>query len=278
MQFVLFSYLIVSQLMNWWISCWSLVIGHWSLVIGHWLFVIGHWSLVIGHWLLVRLIALLTIGDVQDMLVLIFEQSSTANIMFKNTKLVGFFSLTACVFSVGIVAPVLSQSQEYPTQVSTDASVTWELKSCAKKPNNVVSCIVSVSRSEDGPYGIFVQNSTKLVDAEGNEYYPIKAQILKRVVGAGSLLDLNMAKDSQYKVTIDFGDVPISVPYATLLQIAANHTISGGAKFRNVPFINLDGSIPAVPRSNRPPVNNQPVNTNNPTPRRKTCLPFVGCL
>lgn len=200
--------------------------------------------------------------------------------MFKNTKLIGLFSLTACVFSAGIIAPVLSQSQEYPTQVATDGSVTWELKSCAKKQNNVVSCIVSISTSQDGLYGIFVQNSTKLVDVEGNEYYPIKAQLLKRVAGAGSLLDFNMAKDSQYKVTIDFGDVPTSVLYGTLLQIAANHTISGGAKFRNVPIINPDGSIPAVPRSNRLPNNNQPANTNNPVsiPKPRVCLPIVGCL
>jgi len=198
--------------------------------------------------------------------------------MFKNTKLIGLLSLTTCFFSAGIVAPVLSQSQEYPSQVSTDGSVTWELKSCAKKQNTIVSCIVSISTSQDGPYDISVQNSTKLVDVEGNEYYPIKAQILKRVAGAGSILEFNMAKDSQYKVTIDFGDVPTSVPYATLLQILVHHSNRGGVKFRNVPIINLDGSIPAVPRSERPPVNSQPANTNNPNSRRKVCLPVVGCL
>ncbi|MCP2728251.1 hypothetical protein NJ959_07155 [Symplocastrum sp. BBK-W-15] len=53
--------------------------------------------------------------------------------MLKKTKLIGLLSLTACLFSAGIVAPALSQSQEYPTQVETSSSVTWELKSCEKK-------------------------------------------------------------------------------------------------------------------------------------------------
>jgi len=238
--------------------------------------VIGHWSLVIGHWLLVRLIALLTIGDVQDMLVLIFEQSSTANIMFKNTKLVGFFSLTACVFSVGIVAPVLSQSQEYPTQVETQGSVTWELKSCARKPNTVVSCTLSLSSSQDVGYVVVLNNNTRIVDAGGNEYYASKVQIGKRIAGSSSNLNFDMAKNAIYPTTIDFTGIPTSVSQITLLQIVTVSYVQ--VKFRNVPIINPDGSFTVIPMSERSPVNNQPVNTNNPTPRRKTCLPFVGCL
>ena len=200
--------------------------------------------------------------------------------MRETTKLIGLFSLVFFC-STNIVRPAFGEPQEYPSQVSTDGSVTWELKSCARKQNNIVSCIVSVSRSEDGGYGIFVQNSTKLVDPEGNEYYPVKAQILKRVAGAGSLLSFDMAKGSQYKVTIDFSEVPTSVPYATLLQIAANGTITGGAKFRNLPLINFDGSISEVPLSVRSrPTQDQstPATNNNPIitiPR--ICLPLIGC-
>ncbi len=199
--------------------------------------------------------------------------------MYKNTKLIGLFGLTACVFSAGIVAPALSQSQEYPTQVATDWFVTFELQSCTKKPNNIVSCTFSLIPSQDGGYAVYSSKSTKLVDSAGNEYYPSKIQSGTKVVGADSQVNFNMAMGSRYKTTIDFSDVPTSVPYATLLQIQTPNTgATGVAKFRNVPFINLDGSINEVPRLSRPPVNNQPANTNNPTPGRRICLPIVGCL
>lgn len=190
-------------------------------------------------------------------------------------RVIGLFSLTLSFCSQAI--PVFAEVQEYPSQVATDGSVTWELKSCSRKQNNVVSCILLLTKSEDGSYGIFSNNNTKLVDAEGNEYYPIKIQNLKKVVGSDALLQLNMAKDAQYKVTIDFGNVPPSVLYATLLQASANGTITGGGKFRNLPFVNLDGSIPTVPIRRKSSANQQPSSpTNSPTPT--ICLPIVGCI
>ncbi len=205
--------------------------------------------------------------------------------MFKNTKLIGLFSLTACFLSTGIVAPVLSQpqsqpqSQEYPTQVATDGSpvpTTWELKSCARKQNSIVSCILSLTRSSDGGYGISTNKDTKIVDAEGNEYYPSKVQVGKRIAGPGSPLTFDMAQNANYPTTIDFTGVPTSVSQITLLQIWNGGFY--GVKFRNVPIINLDGSFTVIPSSERAPVNRQPANTNNSTPRRKVCLPIVGCL
>jgi len=46
--------------------------------------------------------------------------------MHKKAKLIRLFSLTACFFSSGIIAPVLSQSQEYLTQtaVASNSSLT----------------------------------------------------------------------------------------------------------------------------------------------------------
>ncbi len=196
--------------------------------------------------------------------------------MFKNTKLIGLLSLTTCFFSAEIVAPVLSQSQEYPTQVETQGSVTWELKSCARKPNTVVSCTLSLSSSQDLGYVVVLNNNTRIVDAGGNEYYASKVQVGKRIAGSSSQLNFDMAKNAIYPTTIDFTGIPTSVSQITLLQIITISYIQ--VKFRNVPIINADGSFTVIPSSERLPNNNQPANTNNPTPRRRVCLPIVGCL
>jgi len=193
-------------------------------------------------------------------------------------KQLGLFSSTLLFCSTGIVKTGLAEPHEYPSQIATDASVTWELKSCEKKQNLVVSCILYFTSSNDGGYYVSWSNGIKLVDGEGNEYYPSKLQIQKKVVGPNTPLYLNLAKDARYKTTIDFRDVPASTPYATLLEIGTSY---GGAKFRGVPFVNLDGSINEVPRSNRPPVNSgqsTPATNNSTAPIiPRICLPLVGC-
>lgn len=208
----------------------------------------------------------------------IFKQS--LNTIRKSTKLIELLSLTLCFCSTGIVKLAFAEPQEYPTQVSTDGSTTWELKSCARKPNNVISCILSLSSSEDRGYNIYTNNGTKLVDIEGYEYYVNKAQVLKGVVGHDAQLSFNMVRGSQYKATIDFSDVPTSVLYATSLRVGTNYfSDRGSVNFRNVPFINPDGSIPTVPRSSNRPVNPQQQTpaTNPPSIIPRICLPFIRC-
>ena len=197
--------------------------------------------------------------------------------MLKNTKLIGLFSLTACLLSAGIVVPALSQSQEYPTQTAGDGPRTWELKSCASKPNNVVSCNFSLISSEDGKMYLNNYNDTKIVDPEGNEYKESKIQVGKRTTGEGGSIVFDIVKSANYAINIDFGEVPTSVSQITLLQIG--QLGAPLVKFRNVPIINPDGSftvIPNPPNRNRSPVESQ--TPNNPNQRRRVCLPIVGCF
>ncbi|MEH1767534.1 MAG: hypothetical protein V7L27_26670 [Nostoc sp.] len=225
--------------------------------------------------------------------------------MFRLLKLVGLLSLSTSFFSVGIIAPALSQSQktptqettdnsrteskEYPTQIATDnegsTSITWELKSCAKKKDHIVSCIFSFSSSENLDYNVYSQNETRLVDKEGNEYHVSKIATPKKVVGYNSSLSFNVYKDVQYKVAIDFTDVPDSALYAIALYIktGSRSLNQRWPEFQNVPFINLDGSISEVPisaRHNKKPNDqdsNENQNTNPIINIPKICLPLIGC-
>lgn len=132
-------------------------------------------------------------------------------------------------------APVPPTSNN-PSQTAVDSNVTWELKSCLRKQKNV-SCIFSISTSEDRGYGISLNNKTSIVDASGNEYYSSKIQIGTRNAGSGGTLGLDLVKGSHYPTTIEFTGVPTSVSQVTLLEI---QIIYGELiKFRDVP-INAD--------------------------------------
>ncbi|MEH2193590.1 MAG: hypothetical protein V7K98_13280 [Nostoc sp.] len=223
--------------------------------------------------------------------------------MFRLLKLIGLLSLSTSFFSVGIIAPALSQSQktptqetteskEYPTQIATDyiggganITITWDLKSCAKKKNHIVSCIFSFSSSENLDYNVSSKNETKLVDNEGNEYHVSKIATSKKVVSYNNYLGFNVYNDVQYKVIIDFTDVPDSALYAIELDIGTHSRYLDQTMpvFHNAPFINLDGSISEVPisaRHNKKPNHqdsNENQNTNPIINIPKICLPLIGC-
>ncbi|MBD2441304.1 hypothetical protein [Nostoc sp. FACHB-110] len=172
-----------------------------------------------------------------------------------------------------------SQTQEYPTQVTTEGGVTWELKSCNRKKYNIVSCTFSITNSRDELYVVTTSKDyTKIVDTQGNEYYVGKIQQGKKVGGAGlpinSGFGFNVVQNIPYILTIDFNEVPDSVSQLSLFQAIAGAGWS--VKFRNLPIVNLDGSFTVVPTKDRPSANTQPV--NNTIPKPKVCLPVVGCL
>lgn len=229
--------------------------------------------------------------------------------MFKIPKIIGLLTLTTSFFAVGIIAPALSQSQkiptqetteskEYPTQIATDAAVTWELESCTRKINHIVSCKFSFSSSGEGPYngdrgnGIYYISSnenTKLVDSEGNEYSVSKATMKNKVIGTKSAFNLNMYTNVKYQVTFNFSGIPDSVLYGMLLEIRVgapgrdSGDYGSSVKYENVPFINLDGSISEVPISARHKKkpnqqdSHQNENTNPTINIPKICLPLIGC-
>ncbi|MEH2306609.1 MAG: hypothetical protein V7L06_15020 [Nostoc sp.] len=119
--------------------------------------------------------------------------------------------------------------------VAVDGNVTWQLESCKREQNNV-SCIFSITSNVAQDYFFILDNLTKMVDSEGNEYLSSKIKIGKISVGSGNNLSLALVKNVQYKVTIDFTEVPTSIYQVALLQI---QTINGQLiKYRQVPITN----------------------------------------
>ncbi len=176
-----------------------------------------------------------------------------------------------------------SNSKDYPTQVATNQGVVFELKSCARQIHNTISCIFQLSTGTDMHLRIYVNNETKLVDNEGYEYPPSSVIALKKIASFNSTSETNLVKDVPYKVTINFGNIPDSVKYSTLLQIrVASNTLIGdwSPQFRGVPFINLDGSISEVPLAarHRNTSENTSPSSGSSTNGRKICLPIVGCI
>jgi len=204
-------------------------------------------------------------------------------IMLKNVKLVGFFSLTAYSFLIGITPPVLSQTQEYPAQVASDGSsipTTWHLQSCTRQKSGIVRCTLSLTTNQDHSYGVSTDYRTEIIDAEGNPYYPSRAQVEDRMAESPNPLAFTMVQNASYLTTIDFTGVPTSVSQITVLQVWNGGLY--GVRFLNVPIINPDGSFAVIPNSDRPSADTQLENNSTThrlgTTRPRVCFPGAGCL
>lgn len=111
---------------------------------------------------------------------------------------------------------------------------TFQLDSCTRKPDSIVSCHFTLTASQDASYDLSLSNSTEIVDGLNNPYYVNKGYIGKVTAGFNNSLQLNMVKDAHSNVIIDFTGVPTSVSQAFLVNLS----IPGwtNVQFRNIPI------------------------------------------
>jgi hypothetical protein len=196
-------------------------------------------------------------------------------------------NLTVCFLGIGIATPGLSQTQEYQPQLTTDGSpvpTTWELQSCMRQQDSLVVCLLSLTTGQDHSYEVSTDHDTKIVDAEGNEYYLSRIHLSRTQVGniqpvitsgePPNPVAFNVAPNASNLIIVDFTGIPTSLSQIALLQVG--NSGSHGVEFQNVPIINPDGSSTVIPNSNQPSVNTQ--GENNSAPRRRVCIPLVGCF
>ncbi len=136
--------------------------------------------------------------------------------------------------------PPISQSSPPPSTLPITVvvgSVTWELKSCIAKQNNIVSCNFLLTSGQDVAYNVSLNGDTKIVDGSNNEYYAKTIYVGNKTAGTGNIIYFNMVKDAHSNVTIEFKEIPISVSQTFLLQIRATGSVEfGTAQFRNFPI------------------------------------------
>ncbi len=131
-----------------------------------------------------------------------------------------------------------------PIQVDSFGG-NWELKSCSRIQNKV-KCAFSVSSNGDITDGIYLPQ-TKMVDAEGNEYFASFTQIGNRKAssagGGNPGIYISMTQGASYEIIIEFVGIPKAIPQVILFQVSSswNGINTSILKYRNVPIASTPG-------------------------------------
>ncbi|WP_309740247.1 hypothetical protein [Chamaesiphon sp. OTE_20_metabat_361] len=134
----------------------------------------------------------------------------------------------------------------YPTQVSAQVATktpknnpaTYEddrikvtIQNCSRKLQDLVCKATLTSKNNDRTIDLN-GNNIKLVDFEGNEYYPSSLRLANRVSENNSI-KAELVENVPFKASFIFNKIPTNITQVALLQVSLSGGINATAKFRN---------------------------------------------
>jgi hypothetical protein len=129
-------------------------------------------------------------------------------------------------------------SAQVPTKTSKSNPVTYEddrikivVQDCSHKLQDLICKAVLTSKNSDRTVDLN-GNTIKLVDFEGNEYYPTSLRLANRVSENNSIRT-ELIENVPVKASLIFTNIPTSLNQVALLQIPLTGGINTTAKFRN---------------------------------------------
>jgi hypothetical protein len=147
----------------------------------------------------------------------------------------------AILASIGLLS-IWFYPHQLLAQVSTGAvkssPTTYEddrvkvvVRDCSRKLQDLVCQAVLTSKNSDRTVDIN-GNSIKLVDFEGNEYYPNSLRVANRS-GENNVIRTELIENVPFKASFVFAKIPENLTQIALLQIPLSGGITATAKFRN---------------------------------------------
>jgi hypothetical protein len=152
----------------------------------------------------------------------------------------------------------------YPTQLSAQVSTktiknnpaTYEddrikvtIQDCSRKLQDLVCKAILTSKNSDRTIDLN-GNNIKLVDFEGNEYYPSSLRLANRVSENNSI-KAELVENIPFKASFIFNKIPTSITQVALLQIPLSGGINTTAKFRNFEVVSVQNHA-AIPLKKSP--------------------------
>jgi hypothetical protein len=112
-----------------------------------------------------------------------------------------------------------------------DDKIKVVIQDCNRKIQDLICQATLTSKNSDRPIDL---NSTniKLIDAEGNEYYPSSLRLANRT-SMNNSIKAELVENIPFKASFIFGKIPASVTRIALFQIPIGG-INATAKFRNL--------------------------------------------
>jgi hypothetical protein len=135
------------------------------------------------------------------------------------------------------------------------------VQDCSRKLQDLICKAVLTSKNSDRTIDIN-GNNIKLVDFEGNEYYPTNLRLANRV-GENNSIRAELLENIPFKASFVFTKIPTTLTQIALLQIPLSGSMTAGvnttAKFRNFAVATIPTA--AIKPSKTPAVAGSPTTT-----------------
>jgi hypothetical protein len=147
------------------------------------------------------------------------------------------------------LAPSQLTAQGLPSAIKSyeDDRIKVVVQDCSRKQQELVCQAILTSKSSDRT--VDLNGSTiKIVDAEGNEYYPSSLRVANRTSENNSI-KTELIENVPFKASFTFSKVPANLTQIVLLQIPLSGSISANAKFRNFAIVERASVPPSGSRN-----------------------------
>jgi hypothetical protein len=122
-----------------------------------------------------------------------------------------------------------------------DDKIKVVIQDCNRKLQDLICQATLTSKNSDRPIDLNATN-IKLIDAEGNEYYPSSLRLANRT-STNNSIKAELVENVPFKASFVFGKIPASVTRIALFQMPIGG-VNATAKFRNLVVVD-----PNTPKS-----------------------------
>ncbi len=167
----------------------------------------------------------------------------------KSIVSIGLLSLMSSgLCSHRLLAQLPSKATQSNPSSYEDDRIKVVVQDCTRKLQDIVCQAILTSKSSDRSINLN-GNTIKLVDLEGNEYYPTSIRLANRSSEKNSI-ETELIENIPFKASFVFGKVPASLTQAALLQIPLTGGVVATAKFRNVAIVDRTSASSSGTRNN----------------------------
>jgi hypothetical protein len=150
--------------------------------------------------------------------------------------------LSICLYPHQLSAQVPTKNSQSNLATYEDDRVKVVIQDCSRKLQDLICKAILTSKSSDRTVDLN-GNTIKLVDFEGNEYYPTSLRMANRASENNSI-KTELIENVPFKASFIFTKIPTSLTQIALLQIPLSGGINTTAKFRNFGVIDANRTLP----------------------------------
>ena len=160
------------------------------------------------------------------------------SILWQRGCAIGLLSLLGVliggVYPHQLVAQSLTAASKANLSTYEDDKIKVVIQDCNRKLQDLICQAVLTSKISDRPIDLNGSN-IKLVDMEGNEYYPSSLKLANRP-SANNSIKADLIENVPFRASFIFSKIPANVTRVALLQIPLGG-INATAKFRNLAVV-----------------------------------------